>query len=84
MLPPPICVPLRSKFEVISVPQPELQAPTLPPLEPTTKKKTRVKTEKDFARDRARSKHIGRHIEKAKVLGEHGLDPPQGVRDFFF
>jgi hypothetical protein len=74
-----------TSFEKIPVTQSEPQAQTLPlpPLEPTTKKKIRAKTEKDFARDRARSKHIGRDIEMAKVLGEHGLDSPEGVRDFF-
>ena len=72
-----------TSFENIPVAQPEPQAQTLPPLEPTTKKKKRVKTEKDFARDRARQANVGRNIQMAKILDEHGIDSPQGVRDFF-
>ena len=72
-----------TSFENIPVAQPEPQAQTLPPLEPTAKKKKRVKTEKDFARDRARQANVGRNIQMAKILDEHGIDSPQGVRDFF-
>ena len=71
-----------TSLEEIPVTQPEPQAQTLPPLESTTKKK-RVRTDKDRERDRGRGRHKNRNVKMAEVLGEHGIDSPQGVRDFF-